>query len=209
MKACIRSILVSGVAWLLTGTAAGSVAFNFDSGPQFSSTPLNQSSGGITAHFTTLGTAYSIQQPAVAIGLTPAGFSGLCLAPTSVYASDLKISFDHTLNAASILYAPQELATDSSCTMRITAYLGTTYVGTNTHVNQPGTWPSGTLSFSSAQPFDNVVIHYDSPPPTGGDYGPIFVADNLSVTQSPEPSTVAMLLAGAMALIVWRLRRRT
>ena len=68
--------------------------------------------------------------------------------------------------------------------MRITAYLGTTFVGTNTYsIPQPGTWPTGTLSFSSTQPFDNVVIHYDREPITGGDYGPIFMADNFLVTR--------------------------
>ena len=80
------------------------------------------------------------------------------------------------------MYAPEEYDTDSSCTMRITAYLGATFVGTNTYrIPVPGTWPTGTLSFSSTQPFDNVVIHYDAPPVTGGDYGPIFMADNLTV----------------------------
>lgn len=28
-----------------------------------------------------------------------------------------------------------------------------------------------------------MVVHYDKPPPTGGDYGVIFVADNMNVTQ--------------------------
>jgi hypothetical protein len=76
--------------------------------------------------------------------------------------------------------------------MRMTAYLGMTYVGTNTHqIPHGGTWPSGTLSFSSTSPFDNIVIHYDAPPPTGGDYGPIFMADNLIVTPgggTPTPT---------------------
>jgi hypothetical protein len=74
----------------------------------------------------------------------------------------------------------------------MTAYLGTTYVGTNTYqIPNPGTWPSGTLSFSSISPFDNIVIHYDAPPPTGGDYGPIFMVDNLVVMpggSTPTPT---------------------
>jgi len=86
------------------------------------------------------------------------------------------------------MYAPEEYATDSSCTMRITAYLGASYVGTSTfRITEPGTWPTGTLAFSSLQPFDNVVIHYDAPPVTGGDYGPIFMADNLQITVASSP----------------------
>ena len=69
------------------------------------------------------------------------------------------------------------------------------YVGTNTYqIPDRGTWPSGTLSFSSISPFDNIVIHYDAPPPTGGDYGPIFMVDNLVVTPgggTPTPTPAA------------------
>ena len=129
------------------------------------------------------------------LGFTPQGFSGLCIFPSTIYQSDLLVSFDTQLTSASILYAPEEYATDSSCTMRMTAYLGTTYVGTNTYqIPNPGTWPSGTLSFSSISPFDNIVIHYDAPPPTGGDYGPIFMVDNLVVTPgggTPTPTPTA------------------
>jgi hypothetical protein len=46
----------------------------------------------------------------------------------------------------------------------------------------PGTWPVDTLGCTFAQGFDNVVVHYDSPPPTCSDYGGIFIADNMSVT---------------------------
>jgi hypothetical protein len=35
---------------------------------------------------------------------------------------------------------------------------------------------------SSPQGFDTVVVHYDAPPPTGGDWGPIFMADYMVVT---------------------------
>jgi hypothetical protein len=77
----------------------------------------------------------------------------------------------------------------------MTAYLGANYVGTNTYqIPNPGTWPSGILSLSSISPFDNIVIHYDAPPPTGGDYGPIFMVDNLVVTPSgstPTPTPTA------------------
>ena len=72
--------------------------------------------------------------------------------------------------------------------MRITAYLGANLVGTTTFtITEPGTWPTGTLALSSPQTFDNVVIHYDAPPVTGGDYGPIFMTDNLQITVASSP----------------------
>ena len=49
----------------------------------------------------------------------------------------------------------------------------------------PGTWPTATLGFSSISGFNNVVVHYDQRPPTGGDWGPIFMADNMNVTSAP------------------------
>jgi hypothetical protein len=169
---------------------AQSVLFDFDNAPLHSPLPIDLTVGGITAHFSASPTYYNYSiQRADVLGFTPAGFAGNCIYPNQVYACDLLISFNPALTAASIMYAPEEYDTDSSCTMRITAYLGATFVGTNTHsIPVPGTWPTGTLSFSSTQPFDNVVIHYDAPPVTGGDYGPIFMADNLTVTVAAAPT---------------------
>jgi hypothetical protein len=175
------SLLFLGVGFL-GNAVAQDVTFDFDSGPLSGSMPFYQTAGGITAHFTATGNGFSIQRADV-LGFTPAGFSGFCIYPNSVYLADLLISFDTPLKGISILYAPEEYATDSSCTMLISAYLGSTLVGTNLHtIDPPGTWPSGTLSFTTTQKFDNVVIHYFKPPATGGDYGPIFMADNLVVT---------------------------
>jgi len=198
-------LLMIGLLVTIPAAQAQSVLFDFDSGPNHTSTPLTQIAGGIVAQFTDAGPGHSIQ-PADSLGFTPVGFSGLCLYPNSVFASDLLISFDTPLKALSILYAPEEYATDSSCTMRITGYMGSTFVGTNTFSNpNPGTWPTATLSFASAQPFDNVVIHYDQPPITGGDYGPIFMADNLVVTPVigvvPETGSIALLTLGVGMLV--------
>lgn len=194
MKTCYKSFLVAFIiALFIHGSPAQSVTFDFDSAPQHAPLPLYITAGGITGYFSS-GTPlynYSIQAADV-LGFTPQGFSGLCIFPSTVFQSDLFISFNTQLTSASILYAPEEYATDSSCTMRMTAYLGTTYVGTNTYqIPIPGTWPTGILSFSSTSPFDNIVIHYDAPPPTGGDYGPIFMVDNLVVTPggaTPTPT---------------------
>jgi hypothetical protein len=194
MKINHKSLFVAVItAFLIHSAQAQNVTFDFDNAPQHAPLPLDFTAGGITGHFSSGSPFYNYSiQAADALGFTPQGFSGLCIFPSTVFQSDLLVSFDTQLTSASILYAPEEYDTDSSCTMRMTAYLGTTYVGTNTYqIPNPGTWPSGTLSFSSTSPFDNIVVHYDAPPPTGGDYGPIFMADNLVVT--PGAVTTATL----------------
>jgi hypothetical protein len=196
MKTFCKLLLVTVIAAFSVCARAQTVTFDFDNAPQHAPLPLYLTAGGITGYFSS-GTPlynYSIQAADV-LGFTPQGFSGLCIFPSTIYQSDLLVFFDTQLTSASILYAPEEYATDSSCTMRMTTYLGATYVGTNTYqIPIPGTWPSGILSFSSTSPFDNIVIHYDAPPPTGGDYGPIFMVDNLVVTPgggTPTPTPTA------------------
>ena len=74
-----------------------------------------------------------------------------------------------------------------------------TLVGTATTNAQAGTWPTETLRFTSAQAFNHVVVHYDAPPSTGGDWGPVFMADNMAVTSVLLPivlENAAILGAG-------------
>ena len=204
MRAGKVLVVLAALVALARPADAASVLFYFDGGPLHGGTPLTQVAGGVTALFTGAGLGYSIQAADV-LGFTPVGFSGFVLYPNSIYLSDLSIAFDRPLTDISLLYAPEEYATDSSATIRVTAYSGGVVVGTNTATANPGTWPTATLAFSSAQPFDNVVVHYDAPPPTGGDYGPIFMVDNVSVTTVPEPSAIA---AGSLGLVVLGLMRR-
>ncbi len=187
MKTTLLVILTSG---LLVRTEAESLLFDFENAPVHTPLPLSLTVGVITAQFTATGQGFSIQ-PANSMGFTPAGFSGNCIYPSSIYAADLIVSFSAPLTAFSILYAPQELACDSSATMRVTAYLDATSVGTATTNAQPGTWPTETLQFSSPQSFNKVVVHYDKAPITGGDWGPVFMADNMSVTPAPPPIVLA------------------
>jgi len=166
---------------LLNPSNAQSVLFDFNNATIHSPLPINLTAGGITAQFSGTGSGYSIQEAGV-LGFTPLGFDGLCIYPNSVFAADLLISFDQTITDFSIMYAPQELGCDDSATMRVTAYMNTTLVGTTTTCPNPGTWPTGTLSCSFASGFNNVVVHYANHPPTCQDYGVIFMADNMQVT---------------------------
>ena len=171
---------------LILRAPAQSILFNFDNAPVYTPFPISLTVGGITAHFTATGAGYSIQGVTTA-PVVPVGFSGNFIYPSSIYGSDLLVSFSVPITDFSILYAPQELACDSSATMRVTAYMNSTMVGTATTNAQAGTWPAETLRFSSMQSFNNVVVHYDKPPVTGGDYGVIFLADNVAVTPAPSP----------------------
>lgn len=177
------------VAGSLAHTTAQTVLFDFESAPVHAPLPVSLTASGLTAELSATGEGFSVQ-PANTMGFTPAGFSGNCLFPSSVYAADLWVAFSQPLVAFSILYAPQELACDSSARLRVTVYFDQSLVGTSTMTaDPPGTWPSATLAITSAQPFNRVVVHYDAPPPTGGDWGPIFMADNLQVELAP-PSIV-------------------
>jgi hypothetical protein len=182
-------ILIVLAPLLMIRAEAQSTLFDFENAPQYTPLPINLTVNGITAHFSATGQGYSIQL-ATCQGLNPAGFSGLCVYPSSVYGADLTVDFSTPLTDFSILYAPEEYACDSSATMRVTAYLNDALVGTATTNAQAGTWPTETLRFSSAQTFNRVVIHYDKAPSTGGDYGPVFMADNMAVTAAPPPSVL-------------------
>jgi hypothetical protein len=174
---CVSLVLISPVF-------AQALLFDFDNGPLHSSFPISQTVNGITAQFTATGQGYSIQEANV-LGFTPQGFSGRVIYPNSIFLADLLIRFDHKLTDFSIMYSCQDLGCDDAATMRLTAYLNGSFIGTNTKTAaNPGTWPTDTLSCIFSQGFDSVVIHYDKRPPTCQDYGVIFMADNMRVTAS-------------------------
>ena len=178
-----RTPLVLSVLCLLASQAAAqSVLFDFDSTPYHTPLPIVLTVGGITASFSGTGASYSIQLANISGIGTPAGFSGNCIYPNSSFPSDLLVSFSQALQDASILYAPSELGCDTSATMRITGYMAGALVATSTATAPaPGTWPTGVLTLSAPQGFDSVVIHYDAAPACET-AGPIFVADNMTVT---------------------------
>jgi hypothetical protein len=144
------------------------------------------------------------------LGIAPPGFSGLCVFPSSVFASDLIIDFSSPVIELSVLYSTQELGCDSSARMRVTAFMDGVDVGTNTTTAPiPGTWPSGTLSIDLPGGFNRALVHYDARPPTCQDYGVIFLADNVTVTMlcqapviSAQPAPVAVCPAGSATFSV-------
>lgn len=203
-----RAFALAGLCLLGVQAGAQDVLFDFENATLHMPLPIDVSAGGINAHlWATPYYNYSVQW-ANTMGFTPVGFSGLCIYPNSVFKEDLNASFNMQVTDFSILYAVQELECDSSARMRVTAYQDATFVGTNTTSAVPGgVWPSATLRITTATPFNRVVVHYDAPPPTGGDYGVIFMADNMRVTPVPEPGTLAVLAVGLATLIRSRRRR--
>jgi hypothetical protein len=180
-----KSLFIFFLIVLISPVSAQDVLFDFDNAPLYTSLPIYQTSGGITAHLSATGQGYSIQNANV-LGFTPPGFSGHILYPNSISISDIRIHFDHSLTDFSIMYACQELGCDDAATMRVTAYLNGIYVGYVDHTcNHPGTWPVDTLRCTYSQGFDSVIVHYQAPPPTCQDYGSIYVADNMRVTPVP------------------------
>ncbi|MEK6642650.1 MAG: hypothetical protein AABZ08_01985 [Planctomycetota bacterium] len=164
-----------------------SATFDFDNAPAYTTLPIDLTVNGLSAHFS----AYAVSGGTYAIwpydtwGISPPGFAGLSLFPTSVFAADLIADFSETLVDFSILYCPQELGCDDSATMRATAYMDGVFVATNTTTAPfPGTYPSATLSIVAPAGFNRVVVHYDAHPPTCQDWGPIFFADNVTVTRA-------------------------
>jgi len=177
----IVTMLLLAASLLLATRASTQVLFDFDAAPIHTSLPVDQTVGGITAHLSATGQGFSIQ-PANTMGFTPAGFGGLCVYPSSVFAADLVIGFSVAVNDFSIMFAPQELGCDDSALMRVTAYMSGAWQGSATaRAPQPGTWPTGTLSYNSPLGFDQVIVHYDQRP-LCGDWGPIFMADNMVVS---------------------------
>lgn len=156
--------------------------FDFDNAPVMSPLPLDLLSGGVGAHFSG---GYSVQ-PVGTLGIAPLGMSGLYLYPSSVFASDLVIDFNTVITDFSILYAVDELACDTSATMRVTGYLNGAFAGTQTtFAPVPGVYPSATLSLVAPAGFNRAVVHWESPGLLCQDYGPIFFADNVTVKHVP------------------------
>lgn len=178
----IASVTLSAILGLSCTSLGAQIVFNFDNAPFRSSLPISVTVNGLTAQLSATGQGYSIQA-ADTLGFTPAGFAGYVIYPNSIYAADLSISFSQVIDTFSILCAPEEYACDSSATLRATGYRNAVFVATNTTTAPvPGTWPTATLTLAAPQGFDMVVVHYDAPPPTGGDWGPIFMADYMIVT---------------------------
>lgn len=181
-----------------TTTPATTISFDFDRGlPVLSvgqSMPFDQTSGGVTAHFTSPSdpAAFSVQSHDTTFLMLPQ-FSGKYLYPSRRSRTNLSISFSQPLNGITLTFATTDYhgvgEVDEPTAVKLTAYTDTTtLVGT---VTARGTFPTnytfpqGTLSFDSgSQPFNLVVIELLVQRLGGTN----FLVDNIAVTTAnPKP----------------------
>ena len=187
--------LILGLCLALPRPAAsqGSATFNFDTGNPVltlgQSTPFDQSSGGLSAHFSSpAGSAYQVQSD-LTTGWRMSRFSGKYLYDVDLTRDVLTIKFTQRLNSITLTFATPDFEIEVPSTIRLTAYLdsnATPAVGSaSAHGTYAGdTMPTGTLSFNSGgQPFNLVEITI--PPAPGG--ASAFFVDNVTVTTAALP----------------------
>ncbi len=178
---------------------ASTAMFDFDTGtPPLStgqSTPLDQTSGGVTAHFSssTPGAGgFSVQSDATT-QYHLSQFSGNYLWPNSIYSPALDIQFSQPLSGITFTFATADFQqVEIPTTIQLTAYehaTGTPSVGSATAHGTYGTdtMPMGTLTFNAAQPFDLVEITIPPAPQAASD----FLVDNIVVTLSTLPTATS------------------
>ena len=175
--------------------------FDFDTGtptvyPGWSM-PGSQSNRNETAYFTALAYSWSVQNSIY--GWVSPLFSGNFLYP-STWGSTLKIQFSPPVTNFSTKFVTADLtvAGDVPTIVRATAYTNstaTTPVGSATAQGSKwvnGPYPDGTLTFSSATPFDIVTL--DFPPGQVATISYLLFVDNIVVQRqiaAPANVTVA------------------
>jgi hypothetical protein len=128
--------------------------------------PSSQSNNAVTASFSTVSGGWSVQDAHTsAIGATP-NLSGNFLYP-STWGSTFKIQFDSPITNLAFDFMTGDVSSEynTATAVRVTAYTNSTAtpaVGSGTAQGQwiSGAYPQGHLNFSSATPFNVVVVDY-------------------------------------------------
>jgi hypothetical protein len=183
---------------------AQTVNFDFDTGiPALTvgqGVPFDQTSGGVTAQFSSpQGNVFSVQTDA-SFGYTLSQFSGHYLYPSRINADPLTIQFSQQLTNITLTFAttdhpPIEIPN----AIQLTAYANATVVGTPTTAGSSyGTdsFPMGTISFNSGgTPFNMVKITLVLPgtSPTG------FLVDNIAVQSTGLAAPPTLQSAGSVS----------
>jgi hypothetical protein len=169
-KRQISIAMLAAAMWACAVSAQTNATFDFDTGIPVllpgQNVPINQIADGLTANFSSpQGMAFSIQSNATTFYVL-SQFSGRYIWPNNLTRNVLVVEFGQPLTAIGLTFATIEYH-DPGLTptpIQLTAYAdaaGTVPVGSVTaHGTEiPGqSYPQGTLSFASAQPFCRVEI---------------------------------------------------
>jgi len=183
----------------LRPASAQSATFDFDTGAPALSTyqdlPVDQATGGVTAHFRVAAGAYSVQTAASLGGLRLSLFSGHFPAPANRTGSMLEIQFSELVTNVTFAFATiQVQPIEQETPIRLTAYTNSAATPVVGMANATGvyggpagndSWPMGTLTFNSSVPFNLVRISVPTivPPPSTGQ-ATDFCLDNLTVQRA-------------------------
>jgi hypothetical protein len=204
---CIIVLAMQAKARLAEGQT---VTFDFDAGtPPLTAgqtLPLDQTSGGITAHFTG---PFSVQSDATTHFIL-SQFSGNYLYPNTTM-DPLTIAFSRPLGSIRLTFATIDFQqNETPTTVQLTAYAdpaGTTAVGSATAHGAYGTdtMPMGTLSFASGgQGFQLVQVRIPPAPLAASG----FLVDTIAVLPATEPRaplTVVRPVAPRLPRVIpWR-----
>jgi hypothetical protein len=170
--------------------AHAAVIFNFDTDNVGTSTQFTDTSGGISATFSSPGDpgGFAIEPS------TFQALSGNVLGdpgPAFLNNLSLNISFDSKLTAISLVFATGEFGTASP--LVLDAYNGSAFVGSASatgFVPNGFFFPEGEIAFVGSA-FDRVVL---------STVAQDFAIDNVAVAQAPEPGSVSMLALGLILL---------
>jgi hypothetical protein len=190
----IRLIFAAGL--LGTTAHAATIAFNFDSDNLGTSTTFTDSSGGLSATFSSsadpggfviYSSTFDTLTGNVLGDPGPAGIDGLALT----------VNFSESVTAVTLNFATADFSTPSPFTL--TAYENGVQVGSNTSSGMflnGFVFPEGEIAFQGAG-FNSIVL---SSPAMD------FAVDNITVA-TPEPGTYALFGTALMAIAL-PLRRR-
>jgi uncharacterized protein (TIGR03437 family) len=174
------------------------VTFDFDSGipalARGQTTPFDQTSSVLTAHFSSpTGASFSIQSD-TSTGFKLSRFSGNYIYQNDLNRDPLDIKFSQAVQSITLTFATADFQqVEVPTTLQLTAYVDSTSapaVGSTTAHGAYGsdTMPMGTLTFSAGgQSFNLVEIVIPFQPLGAAD----FFVDNIRVALSPVLTTVS------------------
>ncbi len=146
------------------------IHFDFDTGAPalalHSAVPFNQTVGGLTASFTSPNAQPPTVETAASMGYVLSKFSGNFIAPSAAADTVVEVHFDMPVSGVAFDFATVEdpnVAVGSNIHLVATDTTGTAPVTVGSALAHGSTvagdsFPSGTLTFNSATPFDTIRI---------------------------------------------------